>query len=117
MKRSAAKLAAELLYCGYLDIEFLLSVEEAFDTSVDYQDLLETYDKVDVNSLIDAIYYEALYKVSSEFQIPLEDIEFEIYTNCIDSSLSIKDIHGEWQLVTDISELRDILEKFYEENV
>jgi len=89
----AIHLCTILLRCGWLDIRYLLNLMDEFD--IDPFDVLEDLDgnggKFTVN---DFIYY-VLFHIAEKFLETVSEkscrqyssIEYEIYTNCMDSHL------------------------------
>ena len=87
MKRDATNMLSELLNCGYADIEYIAELEESFDVDVDLRELLSEYGNLDANTVINVIFETALQ--NADFDWNESDNKVSIFTNCLDSHLSI----------------------------
>jgi len=103
------RLLCDLLECGYLDINFLDDLLEQYNISLDFDDIKSNYWKIDINILI----FSALEEVKNQFiesnkdkieelWFDINDLDYEIYTNYIDSHIwfndnQIDDLYQEWR--------------------
>ena len=104
------RLLCDLLDCWYLDINFLDSLLNTYEIDLDIEDIRANFWKIDLNILI----YETFEIIKNMFiednkdeieslWIDTNDIDYQIYTNYIDSHL--------WFNNSDISELYENWEK------
>jgi hypothetical protein len=94
---------SELLSCWYLDIEFLEKLSTNFEIDFDIENLKKErwYNIPNINDLIYFIYDKVKDKFLSDKSFEIKkiirkkklpkDVDYEIFTNCIDSSLYFKD--------------------------
>ena len=104
----------DLLSCGYLDLKFLDELIWAYSLDLDIESLSFCYNKIDnINILIyEALEevknifldenYEVLEKLGYDSEQFNDSIEYEIFTNYLDSHLwfkdkNIDDIYQEWR--------------------
>jgi hypothetical protein len=109
-----------LLDCGSLDIEFI--DKELDNFGVEAGEVMESIDeneidRVDANTFLYYIYRIALDAaisgVEAEEDLLDGDDTVSIFTNCLDSHLSIKDKEGEWREMHDYDELVEFLKVNY----
>jgi len=111
------KLLCECLNCGYNDVEFLVNlisdvenkkfkikgkddflfyvdkegevVNMAFDKAKELY--LTEKNKVDINILIASVYEVIISRINKIYDLSLSLDDYEIYTNCLDSHLRLRD--------------------------
>lgn len=109
------KILCALLECGYLDIEFLDKILCEFDVEphdvVDYLQDNFCCERIEINALIYAIFKVALINCCEELSI--EDVEEDIFCNCLDSHLLLKNKVDEWETVHSYEELKIFLTENY----
>lgn len=104
-----------LLECGTLDIDFIDRLENDFGDWNDWGDLRQRIidEQITANDIIHEIFYNAIFTVCSDLEIDIENIEYDIFTNCLDSHLHISDKNGYSEKMYDKKEIRDFLEENY----
>jgi len=133
------KLLSNCLNCGYMDINFLIDLindvenkkfkikgEETYLFYVDregkfsdeiYEEAKETTEEVEINYFIYTAFKLIINRINEIYDIDLQETEdFEIYTNCLDSHLRLKD-EDLTETLTDIEqsikdEVKAIIEHF-----
>lgn len=103
------RLLCDLLDCGYLDVNFLDNLLDTYNISLDIDDIRANFWKIDINILI----YSTFEVVKDMFindnkeeletlWIDINNIDYQIYTNYIDSHLwfneiEIDNLFQEWR--------------------
>lgn len=105
MTTSNTTLLAQILQCGYSDVQFLIDLCEKNEIDLDIDDIKSNYWDMNVNILI----YDAIQQIANRFfdeyknqieeilnirnleQYRSENDVYEIYTNYLDSHLWFKD--------------------------
>ncbi|HEY0090454.1 MAG TPA: hypothetical protein VGB37_16510 [Candidatus Lokiarchaeia archaeon] len=125
------KLLSEYLNAGYLDVEFLINLindienkkfkikgKEDFLFYVDREgevinmafERLEGYtEKKDINTLINAIFELLIDRINEIYDINLSYDDYDIFINCMDSHLSLKE---ETLIKIEQDEIKAIIENF-----
>ena len=124
--------------CGYLDLDFVVDLADTIDNTKFKINGEETFlfyvteegnvfsnaideiksnygveHKIDVNSLIYEILRSIPYRIEQIYNFEFGDEDFEIFTNCLDSHLWLKDDWTNENLTEEqIKEIKDICEEF-----
>ena len=96
-------LLSVILSCGYMDVDYIISLFDDFD--VEYSDI-DFEERKDANDVIHNIFTCALEKVGIDMYDEKWEKRVSIYTNCLDSHLYIDD-----EEINSLDELREIVEK------
>jgi hypothetical protein len=86
-QQTPTQLAAQLLNCGTMDIDFIIQAEAAFDVDLYLRERPDWGGTWDANSVIDRIFNLALDEANFDWDRWGDKVE--IYCNCIDSHLSV----------------------------
>lgn len=130
------KLLCNCLNCGYADVEFLTDLindienkkfkikdKEDFLFYVDKEgevvnmvfDKIEDYEgKTEINSLINAVFEIVIERINEIYDIDLSYDNYEIYTNCLDSHLRLKDEDFTETLTTEEQKTKDEIKAIIE---
>lgn len=105
----------QLLNCWYLDIKFLNDLIEKYNLDLDIQNIIMNYWYVNIQDLnVNIFIYESFEQIKNQFleenkeeienklNLNIYDIEYEIYTNYLDSHLwfnnqEIDNLFQEWR--------------------
>ena len=124
--------------CGYLDLDFVVDLADTIDNTKFKINGEETFlfyvteegnvfsnaideiksnygveHKIDVNTLIYEILRSIPYRIEQIYNFEFGDEDFEIFTNCLDSHLWLKDDWTNENLTEEqIKEIKDICEEF-----
>ena len=83
------KFLAELLGCGYGDMEYFADL--CVDFNVDIYDLTLHSEDLHLNLLINQVFTVAINNIEDELSINIDWEKISIYTNCLDSHLYINE--------------------------
>lgn len=104
-----------LLECGTLDIDFIDNLENDFGEWNGWDNLRQRIidEQITANDIIHEIFYSSLQNACKEYEINSEDVEYNIYANCLDSSFYIKDENGYSERIYDKKQLSKFLKANY----
>ncbi|MDR1364776.1 MAG: hypothetical protein LBJ32_04010 [Oscillospiraceae bacterium] len=112
------KILCALLNCGHLDLKFIDRILDDFmidpDDVVNYVSDNFCGEKIDANTLIYSIFEIAVINCTVELNI--DDFDFvnvNIFCNCLDSHLCLKDIDNKYVEIYDNIELKEFITKNY----
>lgn len=105
---------SQVLHCWYLDLKFLDELIESYNLDLDIEDILLNYWYTNIQDLnINIFIYESFEQIKNQFieenQEKIEklgfdiyEIEYEIYTNYMDSHIwfndeKIDNLYQEWR--------------------
>lgn len=93
-------LLTQILQCWYLDLKFLIDLIETYELDLDVEDILFNYWYTNIKDFnINILIYESFEQIKNQFleenkeeienklNLNIYDIEYEIYTNYLDSHL------------------------------
>jgi len=130
------KLLCEYLNCGYSDVEFLINLindienkkfkikdKDDFLFYVDKEgevvnmafEKLESYtEEKNINLLINAVYEVIIERINEIYDLNLSYEDYEIYTNCLDSHLRLKDEDFTETLIEEEQNIKDEIKAIIE---
>jgi hypothetical protein len=103
---------SEILGCGYADVNFIVDLEEKFG-EFDWERVV--LEEMGANDVIYSILYSAVSQVCDELEIDMEDVDenIDIFCNCLDSYLHIKDEEDNYIKMRNMDEIREYLYDHY----